>query len=100
MLSGRPAFYGCGRLKEVITLSPQPEESVMPLSGIFDPEQLAMLSEVLDDYCTECGIERASPDHEYAGYRLMSLFESGSRTAEELKSALSAALTDSGRLQA
>jgi hypothetical protein len=72
----------------------------MPLSGIFGPEQLAMLSKVLDDYCTECGIERASSDHEYVGYRLMSLFDSGARTAEELKSALSAGLTDRKRLQA
>jgi hypothetical protein len=76
------------------------EESHMPFNGIYSPEQLAVLSKILDDYCQNSGIERSSPDHEDASYLLMALFEKGAQTAEELQAALEATLTGSGRQEA
>jgi hypothetical protein len=35
----------------------------MPFTGVYHPEQLAVLSEVLDDHCASFCIERSSLDH-------------------------------------
>jgi hypothetical protein len=72
----------------------------MPLTGIVDPEQLDVLSKVLNDHCATCGIEPSTPEYEDAGYLVMSLFMRGAQTAEELKAALEAALTGNERRQA
>jgi hypothetical protein len=72
----------------------------MPFTGIFNPEQLAVLSKTLDDYCASCGIEQFTPEHEDAVYLVMALFQQGAQTAEELKAALDAAMTGSERRQA
>jgi hypothetical protein len=64
----------------------------MPFTGIMDPEQLAVLTKVLDDHCAERGIERSSPDGLDAGHVILSLFGNGAQTVEELKAALDAAL--------
>lgn len=42
--------------------------------------------------CQRHGIERFSPDHLDASYLIMSLFQDGAQTAEELEAALHAAL--------
>ena len=63
----------------------------MPFTGIFDPEQLAVMSQVLDDYCIRHCIEPFSPDHVDASYLIVSLFYNGAQTVEELKVALDAA---------
>jgi hypothetical protein len=72
----------------------------MPSTGIYNPEQLEVLSKVLDNYCASCGIERSTPEFEDAGHLLMELFEQGAQTADELKAALDAAMTGSERRQA
>jgi hypothetical protein len=69
----------------------------MTFNGIYSPEQLAVLSKVLDDHCQNFGIEPSSPEHENASYLIMALFEKGAQTAEELQAALEATLTASGR---
>ena len=53
----RPYFSDAGRSKEVIALSPHEEDRVVPFSGIVDPEQLALLTAAVDDYCREAGID-------------------------------------------
>jgi len=56
--------------------------------GIAYPKQLAMLTEALQDYCREAGIEPGTPAYEDAGCLVMSLFQDGISTAEELADAL------------
>jgi hypothetical protein len=62
--------------------------------GTYNPEELEMLCKVLDDHCAERGIERASREHEEASTLILSLYEKGMHTADELKAALG--LTDNG----
>jgi hypothetical protein len=87
-------------LEEQNTLSPATGRSVMSFTGIYKPEELALLRKVLDDHCASWGIERASSDHEEAVYLVLSLFEKGAQTAEELKAALDAALAGDDRREA
>jgi hypothetical protein len=60
----------------------------MPFTGVYNPEQVAVLSKVLNDHCTSSCIERSSPDHQDASYLILSLFGNGAQTVEELKTAL------------
>jgi hypothetical protein len=71
--------------------------SALPFTGVHHPEQLAVLCAVLDDHCASFYIERSSIDHQDAGYLVMSLFEKGAQTIEELKAAVKAALAGEGR---
>jgi hypothetical protein len=64
----------------------------MPFTGIIDPEQLAVLTKVLDDHCAERRIDRSSPDGLEVGRLILSLYGTGAQTVEELKTALDAAL--------
>jgi hypothetical protein len=59
-------------------------------TGIYKPQELALLRKVLDD--ASAGIDRSILDHQDASYLVLSLFEKGAQTAEELKAALDAAL--------
>jgi hypothetical protein len=70
----------------------------MAFTGIYKPEELALLRKVLDD--TSAGIERSCLDHLDASYLVLSLFEKGAQTAEDLKAALDAALAGDERRQA
>jgi hypothetical protein len=72
----------------------------MPFTRIYNPDQLAVLCKVLDDHCTKFGIERSSPDHVDASYLVLSLFEKGAETVEELTAALDATLAGDERLRA
>lgn len=63
----------------------------MLFTGIYSPEQLALMSRVLDDYCVRHSIAPFSPDHVDASYLIVSLFQNGAQTTEELKAALDAA---------
>ena len=61
----------------------------MPFTGIANPEQLAVLSRALDEYCHARGItDELGRDN--AASMVMSVFSSGSSTLEELKAALAA----------
>jgi hypothetical protein len=65
----------------------------MAFTGIYKPQELALLRKVLDD--ASAGIERSSVDHLDASYLVLSLFEKGAQTAEDLKAALDAAFAAS-----
>jgi hypothetical protein len=82
-------------LKEPITLSPNRQEAFMAFTGIYKPHELALLRKVLND--ASAGIERSSLDHRDASYLVLSLFEKGAQTAEELRTALDAALAGDER---
>jgi hypothetical protein len=84
-----------GRLKEPITLSPKRQEAFMAFAGIYTPQELALLRKVVDD--ASAGIERSGLDYLDASYLVLSLFGKGAQTAEELKSALDAALAGDER---
>jgi hypothetical protein len=72
----------------------------MPFTGMYTPEELAVMCKVLEDHRASWGIERPSSDYEDAIYLVLSLFEKGARTAEELKAALDAALAGDERRRA
>ena len=56
----------------------------MPFSGFADPEQLKILTSVLDDYCHANCIEEWAPERAAAGRLILSLFEQGWQSHEEL----------------
>ena len=62
----------------------------MPFSGIVEPEQLAILTALVDAYCKEQGIDPASDEGEQVALLVMTLFSVGASTAEELGVALRA----------
>ena len=64
----------------------------MPFRDIADPEQLAMLTAVLNDICDEAGIEPGSDEHEEAAYLVMRFYWAGYRTADQLSTALHKAM--------
>jgi hypothetical protein len=66
------------------------KEAFMAFTGIYKPPELALICKVLDD--ASAAIERSSLDHRDASYLVLSLFEKGAQTVEELKTALDAAL--------
>jgi len=74
------------------------QEGFMAFTGIYKPQELALLRKVLDD--ASVGIKRSSLDDLDATYLVLSLFEKGAQTAEELKEALDAALAGDERQQA
>ena len=64
----------------------------MPFRDIADPEQLAMLTGVVNDICDEAGIDPASPEHEEVAFMVMRFYWAGYRTAPQLKAALDKAM--------
>jgi hypothetical protein len=60
----------------------------MSFSGFADPEQLKILTSVLDDYCREHGIDDHSPERAAVGRLLVSLFEQGRQSREDLATML------------
>jgi hypothetical protein len=60
----------------------------MPCSGVSDPEQLAILTAVVEAYCKENGIDPASAEREEVARLVMKLSCRGIATAEELRTVL------------
>ena len=60
----------------------------MPPHGIARPEQLNILTKALENYCSAAHIERGTPAHTDAGRQIMSLYERGVYSGEELVKAL------------
>jgi len=60
----------------------------MPFTGLTGPNQLSVLAHVVDDYCRSNKIAASSEEREEAARLLLSLYEQGWRTVEELKAAL------------
>jgi hypothetical protein len=55
------------------------------------PDQLAVLRQIFKDRCRAAGIEAGHREYDSLALRIMSLFESGVQTAEELNAALDGA---------
>jgi hypothetical protein len=64
----------------------------MPFRDILEPEQLAILSAVLDDICAAAGIEQQCPEREDVAGLVMHFYGHGYRTADELRAALEEAM--------
>ena len=62
----------------------------MPFEGIANPEQLAVLTRVLDDHCRNIGLAEDHPEREALAHRVMALFNNGILDIEDLKQALAA----------
>jgi hypothetical protein len=60
----------------------------MSFTGIYKPEQLAVLAKVLNDHCASHGITPSSPEYTDASYLIMSLSQKGVGTVEELQAGL------------
>lgn len=71
----------------------------MHFRGIYTPEQLAMLSKVMDDYCRDHFIERPGPGYEDASYLVLALWKDGARNVDQLKAALDTAIAGTERRQ-
>lgn len=72
----------------------------MRFTGIYNPEQLAVLSKVMDEYCRDHFIERPGPGYEDASYLVLALWRDGARTVDDLKTALDAVLAGTEQRQA
>jgi hypothetical protein len=62
----------------------------LPFKGIANPEQLAVLTRVLDDHCRNIGLAEDHPERETLAHRVMALFNNGILDIEDLKQALAA----------
>jgi hypothetical protein len=73
----------------------------MRFTGIYNPEQVAMLAKVLNDHCAKFRIDPdpSSPEYEDASYLIMTLSRKGASTLEELTAALDAAVAKNERRQ-
>ena len=56
----------------------------MPLSGITDPGQLAILTAGLEDYCRKHGIKPETPEWYAAGRRLLVIHSQGAASPGEM----------------
>jgi hypothetical protein len=61
----------------------------MSIGGTADPQQLAILTRVLDERCKEIGLTKDDPEREALAYRVMTLFQQGVLSVDDLKRALS-----------
>ena len=68
----------------------------MSLQGTACPEDLALLTKALDDRCRELGLANGDPGREQLGRRVMHLFETGTRSFDDLKRALSEKVVPDG----
>lgn len=62
----------------------------MRFYGIADPEQLAILTTALDEYCAHNAIDRTSNRRDEAALVLVAAFKSGACTVKELRARLDA----------
>ena len=60
----------------------------MPYSGVVEPEQLAMLTAVVEAYCKENGIDPTGDEREEVARLVMKLYCRGIANAEELRTVL------------
>ena len=62
--------------------------SSMEFTGIVYPEQLWVLTEVLERRCDGANIKPGTPEYEAEGARIISVYASGARTIYQLLAAL------------
>lgn len=61
-------------------------------NGYADSDQLSFLAKILDDYCTQAGLDARHPARLFLARRLLALQTSGEQDTTELSSALAATL--------
>jgi hypothetical protein len=61
----------------------------MSLQGIARPEDLAMLTRVLDERCRQLGLANGDAGREQLARRVMYIFETGALSMDDLKRELS-----------
>jgi hypothetical protein len=62
--------------------------SALTFIGIADEAQLAILTKILDDHCTELGIANDDPAREALGGQIMALFNCGCYSLERIEQLL------------
>ena len=60
----------------------------MEFPGIFNPDQLWVLTEVLESHCEAANIKPGTQEYEAEGARLIALYGSGARTIYQLLAGL------------
>jgi hypothetical protein len=60
----------------------------MNFGGVADPEQLAILADAVETYCRETGIAKDSREGERLARRVVQLYDAGTLTVSDLKSAM------------
>jgi len=60
----------------------------MIATGVANPSELAILTEVLDDYCRDAGISASDPTREEVARHLLDLFNRGIGGRSDLMEAL------------
>jgi hypothetical protein len=56
----------------------------LDFTGILHPEQLWVLTEVLERHCDGANIKPGTQEYEAEGARILALYENGARTIYEL----------------
>jgi len=87
-------LYGYGRLKEYITLSPRYGKTAMTRTqwGVANPDQLAELSKLIEDYAIDMGINGDKAARDRLAARVMDLFNEGVKP-EDMKRRLDSSPT-------
>lgn len=57
----------------------------MPFRNIVNPDELALLRQILDEHCAENGVGTDDPEREHIAFRIMTLVNSGIAAGPELK---------------
>ena len=52
----------------------------MEFTGIFNPDQLWVLTEVLERHCDAANVKPGTPEYETEGARIIAFYESDART--------------------
>jgi hypothetical protein len=60
----------------------------MTFIGIADEAQLAILTKILDDHCAELRIANGDPARAEFGHRIMTLFNCGGYSFEQIEQSL------------
>ena len=60
----------------------------MHFNGIIRPDQLAMMSQVLNDHCREHGIQSGTSAAQNTASMIIALYRHGYQTADDLRDAL------------
>lgn len=67
----------------------------MPFRSAADPEQIALISAVLDAYCEENGIATGTTEQDAIAHRILFLFGTGVTDKEQLSAMLKSSMQKS-----
>jgi len=64
----------------------------MPFHDIMNPQQLAILTAALDDFCRIGNIQKGTTEHDLASFFILSLYRQGATTDKALAAAVENAM--------